>query len=116
MKTVQELTELEKAAEPGPWDDWQTFYWTRDRRLAIGLRNAAPHLLAIAEAMNALAAELRAARILAENQLAAEKLAQNRVKEEYWRGELGALHRVIEIVEKPWASAGDAGLYGEVKP
>ena len=36
---------------------------------------------------------------LAEGQLAAEKLSGNIVKEEFWKGELSALHRLLRVIE-----------------
>ena len=49
----------------------------------------------------AVETELRESFELAEDQLAAEKLSGNIVKEHYWRGELAALHRIRRVIEPP---------------
>jgi hypothetical protein len=49
--------------------------------------------------MAAIQKELAESFELAEGQLAAEKLSGNRVKEEFWKGELAALHRMRCVVE-----------------
>ncbi len=49
--------------------------------------------------LTAIQAELAESFELAETQLATEKLGGNRVKEEFWKGELAALHRMRVTVE-----------------
>ena len=50
------------------------------------------------ELLAAIQKELAESFELAEGQLASEKLSGNRVKEEFWQGELAALHRMRRVV------------------
>lgn len=49
--------------------------------------------------LSAIAMELDHALYLAENELVAERLSGNIVKEEYWKGECAALHRIRRIID-----------------
>lgn len=58
---------------------------------------------------SALELELRESFERAEDQLAAEKLSGNVVKEHYWRGELAAINRIRRAIQSPNASVSDGG-------
>lgn len=48
--------------------------------------------------LSAIEAEMNASFVLAEAELASEKLSGNAVKESYWKGELATLHRFRRVL------------------
>lgn len=93
-RTLEKLTSTrQKLAESA--DEWK-----RKEAVMIGVAQEIERKLASAEArVKELEAELSQSFELAELQLYAEKLAGNIVKEEFWKGELSALHRIRKAIQ-----------------